>query len=228
MKRRANEELWSTQEGHAIQQVQRNRIYGGLRTIERNSEILMQILRDREYNTAFESGKRIYLYNDMDWSAVQKDGPIYEVNLTFSGGRDTDGSPKKPLHFAFAADLERGTVEPGGEDQVRSNTLHAFFDESRIAPEDRRAIAKDTEELVLAAQPGASPLAMDTVVRQFAKVYGNDALLRVAHAYGLSDVKKKLEHDPRLGSNDSMETGCFQKKPVGLRCACCCWTSRRA
>src|SRR4029077_10600696 len=125
-------------------------------------------------------GKRITLYNDMDWSAVDKEGPIYEVRLTFSGGKEADGSPKKPLKIAFAADLERGTVEPGGQDQIRSNTLHAFFDESRIAPEDRRAIAKDTEEVVLAAQPGASPLALDTVVRQFAKVYTTAALRRVS------------------------------------------------
>src|SRR5207302_1338475 len=116
-----------------------------------------------------------------------------------------DGSPKKPLHFAFASDLERGTVEPGGEDQVRSNTLHAFFDESRIPPEDRRAIAKDTEELVMAAQPGASPLALDTVVRQFAKVYTTAALARVADAYDLTLVKKRLAHDPRLGSDEPVD-----------------------
>jgi hypothetical protein len=205
IKRRANQALWSSQEGQAIQQVQRERIYGGLRTVGRNVEILMQILRDREYNTAFESGKRIYLYNDLDWSAVLKEGPVYEVHLTFSGGREADGSPKKPLHFAFAADLERGTVEGGGEDQIRSNTLHAFFDESRIPPEDRRAIAKDTEELVLAAQPGASPLALDTVVRQFAKVYTTAALSRVANAYDLTLIKKKLAHDPRLGSEESVD-----------------------
>ena len=202
VKRRADTGLWSAQEDHAIQQVQHNRIYGGLRTLERNVEILMQILRDREYNTAFESGHRIYLYNDVDWSAVLKEGPVYEVRLTFSGGRDADGSPKKPLHFAFQSDLERGTVEPGGQDQIRSNTLHAFFDESRIAPEDRRAIAKDTEELVLAAQPDASPLALDTIVRQFAKVYTTAALSRVADAYDLTLVKKKLAHDTRLGSDD--------------------------
>jgi len=202
-KRRADKDLWTTQEGQAIQQVQRSRIYGGQRTIQRNVEILMQILRDREYNTAFESGKRLYLYNDLDWSAVQKEGPLYEVRLTFSGGKEADGTPKKPLHFAFASDLERGTVEPGGQDQVRSNTLHAFFDESRIAPEERRAIAKDTEELVLASQPDASPLAFDTVARQFAKVYSTAALSRVADAFGLMEVKKKLAHDPRLGSEGS-------------------------
>ena len=200
IKHRADQKLWTTQEGQAIEQVQRTRIYGGQRTIQRNVEILMQILRDREYNTAFESGTRPSLYNDLDWSAVQKEGPLYEVRLTFSGGKENDGSPKKPLHFAFASDLERGTVEPGGQDQVRSNTLHAFFDESRIAPEERRAIAKDTEELVLASQPDASPLAFDTVVRQFAKVYGAGALSRVADAFGLEEVKKKLAHDPRLGS----------------------------
>ena len=202
VKRRANQSLWTSQEDQSIQQVQRMRIYGGLRTIDRNVEILMQILRDREYNTAFESGKRIYLYNDLDWSAFLKEGPLYDVHLTFSGGKEPDGSPKKPLHFAFMSDLERGTVEPGGQDQVRSNTLHAFFDESRIAPEDRRAIAKDTEELVLAAQPEASPLALDTVVRQFAKVYTTAALSRVADAYDLTLVKKKLAHDTRLGSDD--------------------------
>jgi len=202
IKRRANKGLWTSQEDQAIQQVQRARIYGGLRTVERNVDILMQVLRDREYNTAFESGKRIYLYNDLDWSAALQEGPVYEVRLTFSGGREPDGSPKKPLHFAFSADLERGTVEPGGQDQVRSNTLHAFFDESRIAPEDRRVIAKDTEELVLAAQPEASPLALDTVVRQFAKVYTSAALSRVADAYDLTSIKRKLAHDPHLGSDE--------------------------
>jgi hypothetical protein len=202
VKRRADQQLWTAQESQAIQQVQRDRIYGGRRTILRNVDILMQVLRDREYNTAFESGKRIYLYNDLDWSAVQKEGPLYEVRLTFSGGKESDGAARKPLHFAFASDLERGTVEPGGEDQVRSNTLHAFFDESKIAPEDRRAIAKDTEELILAAQPDASPLAFDTIVRQFAKVYGTNALSRVAGAYDLINVKKKLAHDPRLGGEE--------------------------
>ncbi len=221
VKRRSNQGLWSAQEEHAIQQVQHYRIYGGLRTLERNVEILMQILRDREYNTAFENGKRIYLYNDMDWSAALKEGPVYEVRLTFSGGREIDGSPKKPLHFAFLADLERGTVEAGGEDQIRSNTMHAYFDESRIPPEERRAIAKDTEELVLAAQPGASPLALDTVVRQFAKVYTTAALSRVADAYDLSDVKRKLAHDTRLGSETATENtfgGTMPAKPVkGVR-----------
>src|SRR5262249_36958643 len=153
-----------------------------------------------EYNTAFEAGKRIYLYNDMDWSATQFDGPIYNVNLTFSGGREIDGSPKKPLRFAFLSDIEQGTVEPGGDEQLRSNTLHAFFDESRIPPEDRRAIAKDTEELVLAAQPDASPLALDTVARHFVVTYSSGALSRVASAFGLSLIEKKLTHDPRLSS----------------------------
>lgn len=202
--RRKDKSLWNAQEEQSMRQVQRHRAYGGQRTIERNAEVLMQILRDREYSTAFEAGRRIYLYNDVDWSAVMMEGPLYEVRLTFSGGREADGSPKKPLHFAFAADLERGTVEPGGKDQIRSNTLHAFFDESRIPPEDRRPIAKDTEELVLAAQPGGSPLALDTVVRQFAKVYTTAALARVADAYGLANVNKKLSHDPRLGADESL------------------------
>ncbi len=200
-KRRAEKSLWTSQEEQAIRQVQRNRIYGGLRTMDRNTEILMQILRDREYSTAFETGKRVYLYNDLDWSASLMEGPLYEVRLSFSGGREPDGAPKRPLHFAFSADLERGSVEPGGQDQVRSNTLHAFFDESRIPPEERRPIAKDTEELVMAAQPGASPLALDTVVRQYAKLYTTAALSRVAQAYGLALVHKKLTHDPRLGSD---------------------------
>ncbi len=205
VKRRANQTLWTSQEEQAIRQVQQTRIYGGQRTISRNVDILMQILRDREYTTAFESGKRIYLYNDLDWNAVMKEGPVYEVRLTFSGGREADGSVKKPLHFAFSSDLERGTVEPGGQDQLRSNTLHAFFDESRIPPEDRRAIAKDTEELVLAAQPGASPLALDTVVRQFAKVYTTAALTRVADAYDLTLVKKRLAHDTHLGTDEPVD-----------------------
>ncbi len=204
--RRAEKTLWTAQEEQAIRQVQRNRIYGGLRTMERNAEVLMQILRDREYMTAFETGKRVYLYNDLDWSASMKDGPVYEVRLTFSGGREPDGAPKQPLRFAFAADLERGSVEPGGQDQLRSNTLHAFFDESRIAPEERRPIARDTEELVMAAQPGASPLALDTVVRQYAKVYTTAALSRVADAYNLALVKKKLAHDTRLGSEEMADT----------------------
>jgi hypothetical protein len=200
VKKRANQSLWVSQEDQAIQQVQRERIYGGQRTIERNMEILMQVLRDREYSTAFESGKRIYLYSDVDWSTSQIGGPVYEVNLTFSSGREADGTSKNPLRFAFKVDLERGTVEPGGKDQVRSNTLHAFFDESRIAPEDRRSIAKDTEEIVLAAQPGASPLNLDTVARQFVKVYGSAALARVADAYGLTAIKKKLAHSPELAA----------------------------
>lgn len=198
-KRRGDQSLWTASQAQAIRQVQRARIYGGQRTIQRNTDILLQLLRDREYTTAFESGKRLYLFNDLDWSASIKDGPVYEVRLSFSGGREDDGTPRKPLRFAFNADLERGTVEPGGEDQVRSNSLHAFFDESRIPPEERRAIAKDVEELVLAADPAGSPLALDTVVRNFVATYNTAALERVANAFGLDTVKKKLKHDPRLG-----------------------------
>ncbi|MFA5976201.1 MAG: SRPBCC family protein [Elusimicrobiota bacterium] len=197
-KRRGERELWTEQSEQAVQQVQRSRIYGGQRTIQRNAEILMQILRDREYNTAFESGKRISLYNDLDWGASQKDGPVYEVRLTFSGGKEPDGTPRKPLRFAFNADLERGSVDPGGSEQLYSNTMHAFFDESRIPPEERRAIAKDTEEVVLAAQPDASPLALDTVARRFVSTYSTGALARVAGAFHLELVNKKLVHDPRL------------------------------
>jgi hypothetical protein len=196
-KRRADKALWTDQQRKAIQQVQRTRIYGGQRTINRNVEILLQILRDREYNSAFESGKRPYLYDDLDWDASEVDGPIYEVRLTFSGGKEADGGARKPLKFAFKADLEQGTVEPGGAEQVRSNTLHAFFDESRIPPEDRRAIAKDTEELVQAAQPDASPLALDTVARQFMATYGSGAMGRIAQAYGLSNLTRKVVHEPK-------------------------------
>jgi len=201
VKRRADKKVWQAQEEQAIQQVQHDRIYGGLRTIQRNADILMQILRDREYNTAFESGKRIYLYNDMDWDVSQKDGPVYEVRLTFSGGRESDGLARQPLKFAFDTDLERGSVDPGGDERIRSNTMHAFFDESRIPPEDRRAIAKDTEELVLAAQPDASPLALDTVMRHFIATYTRAALERVAGAYGLSEVLRKLKHEPKIVSD---------------------------
>src|SRR6185437_8978451 len=158
------------------------------------------LLRDREYDSAFESGKRPFLYNDVDWSAAQQNGPMYEVRLTFSGGREDDGSPRKPLKFAFLADLQQQTVEPSGNDQIRSNTLHAFFDESRIPPEDRRAIAKDTEELVQAAQPDASPLALETVARHFVATYSLAALSRVASAYHLADLSKKVIHDPELRS----------------------------
>jgi len=95
--------------------------------------------------------------------------------------------PRKSLCILLSRRTwNRGTVEPGGQDQIPIQYVACLFDESRIAPEDRRAIAKDTEELVLSAQPGASPLAFDTVVRQFAKVYGVDALSRVADAYGLT------------------------------------------
>lgn len=198
-KRRSDKNLWNAQQEQAVRQVQRARIYGGQRTVQRNVEILMQLLRDREYNTAFETGRRPYLYNDLDWSASVQDGPVYDVRLTFSGGREEDGTPRKPLRFAFKADLERGTVEPGGEENIRNNTLHAFFDESRIPPEERRPIAKDVEELVMAADPSASPLALDTVVRNFVATYNLAALKRVANAFGLDTVKKKMEHEPTLG-----------------------------
>ena len=206
-KRRADKTLWNAQQEQATRQVQRTRIYGGQRTLQRNVEILMQLLRDREYNTAFETGRRPLLYNDLDWSASVKDGPIYEVRLTFSGGREDDGSPRKPLRFAFNADLERGTVEPGGDEGTRNNTLHAFFDESRIPPEERRPIAKDVEELVMAADPGGSPLALDTVVRNFAATYNVAALERVARAFDLETVKKKLKHEPQLGKALSKNDG---------------------
>jgi hypothetical protein len=78
--------------------------------------------------------------------------------------------------------------------------MHAFFDESRIPPEDRRAIAKDTEELVMASQPDASPLAFDTISRHFASTYTTAALARVADAYDLDLVRKRIAHDPKLGS----------------------------
>ena len=200
-KRRANKGLWMSQEDQAIAQVQNYRIYGGQRTIQRNTEILMQILRDREYSSAFESGKKPSLYNDVDWGAGQNAGPQYDVRLTFSGGREQDGSVRKPLKFAFLVDLERGSVEPGGDDLVRSNTMHAFFDESRIPPEERRDIAKDTEELVQAAQPGASPLALDTVARHFGETYGLPALTRVTTAYHLDILNKKIIHDKSLVSD---------------------------
>jgi len=197
VKRRKNAALWSAQEQQAIQQVQRYRIYGGQRTIERNADILMQILRDREYSTAFESGKRLYLYNDMDWGVAQQDGPVYEVRLTFSGGKENDGTSRQPLKFSFTTDLERGSVEPGGAELLQANTMHAFFDESRIPPEERRAIAKDTEELVLAAQPDGSPLALDTVAKHFEATYDASALARVAAAFKLNLVAKKIEHEPK-------------------------------
>jgi hypothetical protein len=192
VKRRGDRGLWSSKQEEAIQQVQNQRIYGGLRTIRRNAEILMQILRDREYSTAFENGKRVYLFNDADWSAAHKENTVYEVKLTFSGGKEADGSPRAPLRFVFSADLERRTVEPGGTGMTKANTLHAFFDESRIPPEERRSIAKDTEELVKAAQPGASPLALDTASKNYAATYSVPALTRVADAYGLSLVNKKI------------------------------------
>ncbi|HVO33609.1 MAG TPA: SRPBCC family protein, partial [Elusimicrobiota bacterium] len=132
------------------------------------------------------------------WSAAQRDGPLYDVTLTFSGGREADGSPRKPLRFGFEADLERETVEPGGTDQIRSNAMHAFFDESRIPPEDRRAIAKDTEELVLAAQPDGSPLALDTVAKHFKATYGLAAMNRIAKAYDLSPLTKWTAHEPKI------------------------------
>ena len=213
-KRRADKSLWSQQEEQAIRQAQRHRLYGGQRTVQRNVEILMQILRDREYNTAFETGKRIHLYNDVDWDASHLEGPLYNVRLTFSGGKETDGSPRKPLRFAFEVDLERNSVAPAGTEGLRANTMHAFFDESRIAPEARRSIAKDTEELVLAAQPEASPLALDTVVRQFAATYTAAALQRVADAYQLNLVARKLIHDPKLSTSAPAEKPKTTEKSV--------------
>jgi len=214
-KRRSDKTLWNAQQEQAIRQAQRARIYGGQRTVQRNVEILMQLLRDREYNTAFETGHRPYLYNDLDWSASIKDGPIYEVRLTLSGGREDDGAPRKALHFAFDADLERGTVEPGGEESVRNNTMHAFFDESRIPPEERRPIAKDVEEVVMAADPTASPLALDTVVRNFVATYNVAALERVAKAFDLDMVRKKLKHDTTIGKALGNDTGTAKKaEPV--------------
>src|SRR5205807_5463029 len=49
-------------------------------------------------------------------------------------------------------------------------------------------------------------LALDTVVRQFAKVYTKAALSRVADAYELSTVKRKLVHDTRLGAEESVDS----------------------
>ena len=53
VKRHGEHNLWPGREGEAIQLVKQQRIYGGQRTMERNVEILMQILRDREYTSAF-------------------------------------------------------------------------------------------------------------------------------------------------------------------------------
>lgn len=190
-KTRKDTSRWAGREDEAIQLTHGRRIYGGLRTVLRNSEILFQILRDREYTSAFESGKRLTLYNDMDWGAIQKEGPLYEVHLTFTGGKETDGSPRKPLRFNFDVDLERQTVQPG----LNASTMHGFFDESRIPPEERTQIAKDTEELVLAAQPGGSPLALQTVVHHFVTSYSETILNRVVDAYGLNDVDKAMARD---------------------------------
>jgi hypothetical protein len=195
VKRRGEAGLWANREEEAIQRAQNWRIYGGQRTIRRNTEILMQILRDREYSSAFESGKRIHLFNDVDWAASPKEGPIYEVRLTLSGGKEADGSPRAPLRFAFNADLERQTVQPGGSGAIKANTVHAFFDESRIPPEERRSVAKDTESLVRAAQPGESPLALETITKSYAATYSFPALSRVAEAYGLTIVNKKLARE---------------------------------
>jgi len=152
----------------------------------------MQILRDKEYLQAFEKGKRLYLYNDMDWDAVNIQGPVYEVHLTLSGGKETDGTPRKPLRFAFEADLERETVQASGPESVKSNTLHAFFDESRIPSEERSAVVRDTEELILAAAPEGSPLALQTIVRQFIATYSQPVLDQIVEAYHLDTVNKVL------------------------------------
>ncbi len=191
-KRRGQKELWESRGEEAIYLAQHQRIYGGRRTVLRNTEILFQVLRDREYTSAFESGRRLYLYNDMDWGATQIEGPLYEVQLTFSGGKELDGTSRKPLKFSFEADLERKTVQAGGTEAIQSNTMHGFFDESRIAPDDRTAVAKDTEELVLAAQPESSPLALQTVVRQFVRTYSEAKAKQIGAAYGLDSISKIL------------------------------------
>ncbi len=196
--RRSDSRLWTQKEEQAIRLVQKQRIYGGLRTLQRNADILMQILRDREYMTGFETGKRPFLYNQAEWGASPLEGPVYQVRLTFLGGKDANNFPLKPLKFAFDADLERGTVKPGGDDAIRANAMHAFFDEGRIPPEERRDIAKDVEQVVLAAQPGESPLALDTVLRRFVATYSVDAAQRVADAFKLDTVQKRIRHDPRL------------------------------
>lgn len=215
-KLRADTDAWVSQEDKAISLVQKKRIYGGLRTVGRNADILMQILRDREYVEGFESGRRPYLYNQTQWSASPKRGPVYEVQLVFSGGREADGSPRKPLKFAFEVDLERGSVKPGGDDQIQANTMHAFYNESRIPPEERRAIAKDTEGLVLAAAPGGSPLALETVLRQFVGTYNTHAAQRVATAFTLPEVLKKLKHDPVITQNAAPRSGAAAVSPAPI------------
>jgi hypothetical protein len=224
VKRRGDKSMWSGRENEAIQMVQHYRIYGGQRTIGRNNEILMQILRDREYTTAYESGKRIYLFDDVDWAVSQTGNATFEARLTLSGGKEADGSPRAPLRFAFNVDLERQTVMAGGSGLIKSNTQHAFFDESRIPPEDRRSVAKDTEELVKAAQPDASPLALETITRQYSDTYSRPALQRVADAYGLTLVSKRLAHDTvavkdvlpdgTLGMNGAVQPEQVSTKPV--------------
>src|SRR5260221_14144884 len=72
--------------------------------------------------------------------------------------------------------------------------MHAFLDESRIPPEERRSIAKDTEDLVHAAQPDASPLALEAISQHYVETYSRPSLTRVADAFGLTVVTKKLAH----------------------------------
>jgi len=98
-------------------------------------------------------------------------------------------------------------MKPGGSDRVRSNTLQAFFNESRIPPEDRRAMVKDTEHLVLAGAPGGSPLALDTVLRRYVGTYNTATAQRVAVAFGLEAVLKKLRHDPLLTGGVKPDAG---------------------
>jgi len=86
--------------------VQQTRIYGGQRTIGRNVDILMQILRDREYTTAFESGKRTYLYNDLDWSAAMKKGKVERLLTDPSASRSPENvrrTHRPPFLFMAAA-----------------------------------------------------------------------------------------------------------------------------
>ena len=149
----------------------------------------------------------------MDWSATQQDASNYEVQLTLSGGKEADGSPRVPLRFAFKVDLEQRTVMPGGTGGTQTNTLRAFFDESRIPPKNGARWPKTPEELVLAAQPDASPLALDTMTRHFIATYSAAAAERVASATtNLSNVEKKLRHTPTLENEALLGRDAWRKK----------------
>ena len=113
-------------------------------SVSARARVMLEEMHDRELLNAADTGKRLYLPDKIEWSALRENGPVYRVYMNFSALQAT-GERAQAISYQFEADLEHRAVS--SDDKTAQAD---FLNATTVLTHKREQRAADIENILSA------------------------------------------------------------------------------